>query len=180
MSVDTTGPCPGERLHVKADGFVGKTAVSIQLDSPAYVLGVTTCNANGGVNVQVPIGNPSPGPHTVRAVGVKPGGQTLVLTVPIVVKSPAECKVQNEGTTTVPESTDPTSAPPTTTKQQPQQQQQGSGGGGVSSGSGSLAFTGADSGGLALVGGAAALAGWALYGSGAEPDPDEDDLDAGQ
>jgi hypothetical protein len=159
---------------------VGKTAVSIQLDSPATVLGVTTCNANGGVNVQVPIGNASPGPHTLRAVGVKPGGQTLMLTVPIVVKSEAECKVQNEGTTTVPGSTTPTSTPPpTTVKLQQPQKQQGSGGG-VSGGGGSLPFTGADSAGLALVGGAAALAGWALYGFGAAQDPDEDDSEAAE
>jgi len=183
MSVDTTGPCPGQRLHVKADGFVGKTAIAIQLDSPANVLGTTTCNANGGVNVQVPIGNASPGPHILRAVGVKPGGQTMVLTVPIVVKTEAECKVQNEGTTTVPGSTTPgTSTPPTSTSPTTAKlHQQGDPGGPVvNSGGGSLAFTGANSTGLALVGGAAALAGWGLYAAGAEQDPDADDLDAGQ
>jgi hypothetical protein len=178
ISVDDPNPCAGTAIHIHADGFVPNTAVTIELDSAANVLGTTTANSAGKINVlySVPLSGPF-GAHTVKAVGVKPGGQTLVLSASVTIRTVGDCENTTEGST-VPPTTTATTAPastttptPTTTKKQheqstpPQILEKGS----------NLPFTGMNSTDLALAGGAAALAGWAVYGiAGSRNDEDED------
>jgi hypothetical protein len=183
ISVTNANPCAGDSVQIHASGFVPKTALTIELDSAAHILGTTTTNGDGRINAKIDFAANGPtGAHVLKVVGVRTGGQTLVLSVPVVIKTAAECKTHSEGSTTTVEpnssTTGPhssTSTPTVTTKpQQPQNQQ---GGESLQHGSGGLAFTGANSSELALVGGAAALAGWALYGIASERDEDADDLD---
>jgi hypothetical protein len=184
LSVDTRSPCVGDSIHVQASGFVQKTAVTVELDSAAHILGTTTTNGDGRINVRVDLAPDGPtGAHTLIVVGVRPGGQTLTLSVPLVIKTVAECQTQSEGSTT----TSPTTAPPntptttptvTTAPQTPQPPQQQQGGESLQHGGGVLAFTGANSSELALVGGAAALAGWAVYGVASDREGGDDDLDS--
>jgi hypothetical protein len=165
MVVDDPNPCAGTNIHIHASGFAPGTAVSFVLDSAANPLGTTTSNADGRCNVlyKVPLSGPF-GSHTVIATGVKPGGKTLVLSAPVVIRTVADCKAHGEGST-VPGTTAPGTTVPGGSKTQGESLQQGS----------NLPFTGADSTDLALVGGAAALTGWALYGLGRRGDEDGDD-----
>src|SRR6476619_93431 len=47
ISLSESSPCVGDTIHVKADGFARKTAVTLEIDSPAHTLGVTTANGDG-------------------------------------------------------------------------------------------------------------------------------------
>jgi hypothetical protein len=179
ISVTETSPCVGDTIHVKADGFAPKTAVTIEIDSPAHTLGVTTASSSGKINVLVKLPSNGPtGARTVKAVGVQPGGRTLTLSAPITIKTEADCGVHNEGstTTTTPTgtvgSTSPSSTSSTTPTTKASDKQQQEGGGGTLGGN-SLAFTGTDAVNLALVGGAAAIGGRALYGLARRSDEDE-------
>jgi hypothetical protein len=163
IAVDNPNPCAGTSIHIHASGFAPHTAVNLVLDSAANPLGTATANSDGRINAlyKVPLSGPF-GSHTVIATGVKPGGQTLVLSAPVVIRTVADCKAHGEG------STDPTTAAASATAGE--SLQKGS----------NLPFTGAGSTDLALVGGAAALAGWALYGVSRSRDEDGDEpADAG-
>jgi hypothetical protein len=175
ISVSTASPCVGDTIRVVATGFAPKTAVTLELDSAADTLGVTTADAKGKVDVQVELAANGPtGAHNLRAVGVQSGGKTLSLSAPLVIKTAAECAVGPQGTTTIP-GTSTTIVTPTTivttptTSIGPKQVVK-------PPGSGSLAFTGTDAIDLALIGGAAAIGGRALYGLARRRD-DEDDED---
>ena len=151
-------------------GFAGKTAVTLEIDSPANTLGVTTCDSQGRVDTIVKLPRHPTGTHQLVLVGVGPGGRTLTIRAEVNIKTEEECAVGPEGstsTTTVPtnpsvstsspSSTTPTSTPPTTpvtTAQNKPPTRTGSG----------LAFTGTDTTELALLGAAAAVAGRMLYG----------------
>jgi hypothetical protein len=184
ISVNTRSPCAGDSFQLHASGFVQKTAVTIELDSAAHILGTTTSNGDGRINVRVDLAPDGPtGEHTLKVIGVRPGGQTLTLSVPLVIKTVAECETQSEGSTTtspttVPASTPTTTPTVTTAPQKPQQPQQQQGGESLQHGGGVLAFTGANSSELALVGGAAALAGWAVYGIASDREGGDDDVDS--
>jgi hypothetical protein len=179
IALSATNPCVGDTIRVTADGFAPGTAVTLQIDSPGHVLGVTTADSHGKIDVQVVLYQHGPtGTHTFKAIGVQTGGRTLTLTTPITVKNEAQCRVVSEGstTTTAPSApgtstTTPTSTTPTTTS--PVTSTGGNQGGGKTLGGASLAFTGADAVDLALVGAAAAIGGRVLYGL-ARPDEDAD------
>jgi hypothetical protein len=177
ITVDDPNPCAGTNIHIHADGFVPNTAVTIELDSSADVLGTTTANSAGKVNVLYPVPLSGPfGAHMVIATGVAPGGKTLTLKAPVTIHTVADCQHNTEGST-VPSTTSPTTSPatttPTTTKKNPHEQSQGQT---LEKGT-NLPFTGMNSTDLALAGGAAALAGWAVYGIGGSRDRDGDDVD---
>jgi hypothetical protein len=184
ISVNTRSPCAGDSIQLHASGFVQGTAVTIELDSAEHILGTTTSNGDGRVNVRVDFPSDGPtGEHILKVIGVRPGGQILTLSVPLVIKTVAECQTQSEGSTTstpttVPANTSTTTPTATTTPQKPQQPQQQQGGESLQHGGGVLAFTGANSSELALVGGAAALAGWAVYGVASDREGGDDDLDS--
>lgn len=191
-SVSTHGPCVADILGVRASGFAPKTAVTIELDSSATTLGVTTAGPHGKVNVTVRLPSGVTGPHNVVVVGVRPGGRTLTLTVPITIKTEEECNVGPEGSTTTTQpgettttkpgskpttsTTPPTSAPTSTTIGEKNSHGGGGEVHGASQGGGFLAFTGTDSVDLALLGAAAAVGGRALFGLVAHRD-DEDEPD---
>jgi hypothetical protein len=177
MTVDEPNPCAGTAIHIHAEGFVPKTAVMFALDSPAHVLGTTTANGDGRVNVtyNIPVTGPF-GAHEIKATGVQPGGKTLVLSAPITIRTVADCHQGTQGST-VPgtgSSSPPTTVPTTTPATSPQAEQ---GGQSLQQGS-KMPFTGMNSTDLALAGGAAALAGWALYGIGGSGDRDDNDESA--
>jgi len=179
ISVSSTSPCAGDDVTVKASGFAPKTAVTLEIDSAANTLGVTTCDAKGQINtiVKLPAHGPT-GVHQLVLVGVAPGGRTLTLHTSVTIKTVEECAVGPEGTTSTttptgpvststPTSTTPTTVPattPVTTGGKPP----------TRTGSG-LAFTGTDTTELALLGAAAAIAGRMLYGVAAGRGGDEDD-----
>lgn len=177
ITISVNSPCVGDTIRVSADGFAPGTAVTLEIDSAAHTLGVTTASGTGSINVDVVMPKAGPtGAHTLKAVGVQTGGRTLTLSAPITIKTEAECAVGPNGTTstiapgtvtTTPGSTTPGSTTPVTIggKQE----------GGGPLGSGSLAFTGTDAIDLALVGGAAALGGRMLYGLARRSDDDEDE-----
>jgi hypothetical protein len=179
MSVDDPNPCAGTSLHIHADGFAPNTGVNFTLDSPANPIGNATANSAGKINALYPVPLTGPfGAHTIIATGQKPGGQTLTLSAPIVIKTVADCHQGTEGSTvppttapgastSVPATTTPTTTKPKHEKQQGESLQQGS----------NLPFTGMNSTDLALAGGAAALAGWAIYGIGGSRDRDDEDVD---
>jgi hypothetical protein len=196
ISLDTRTPCAGDICHVRADGFAPRTAVSLELDSDEHTLGVTTAGPRGRVNVTVRLPSNMTGPHEVVVVGVQPGGRTLTLSVPVTIKTQAECHVGPQGSTTTTTqpgattttgpgnrpttSTSPTSVPTSTSVAEERTHEAGGGSGGgkpVSNGSGFLAFTGTDSVDLALLGAAAAVGGRALFGLVAHRDEDEDEED---
>jgi hypothetical protein len=164
LTVDDPNPCAGTSIHIHASGFARNSAVNLALDSAAHPLGTATANGDGRINVlyKVPLSGPF-GNHIVIATGVKPGGQTLVLTAPIVIHTVADCGKNGNGKgSTVSGQTATTVDPPSG-----QSLQHGS----------NLPFTGMDSAELALIGGAAALAGWGLYGVSRSRDEDRDDGD---
>jgi hypothetical protein len=194
LTVDTRTPCAGDILHVRADGFVPRTAVTLELDSDADTLGVTTAGSRGRVNVTVRLPSSITGPHELVVLGVQPGGRTLKLTVPVTIRTEAECKVGPQGSTTTTQpgetttttpanrpttSTSPTSVASPTSIAEERHSEGGGGGGGkpASNGGGFLAFTGTDSVDLALLGAAAAVGGRALFGLVAHRDEDEDEED---
>jgi hypothetical protein len=143
-------PCVGGVVTVTATGFVPKTSVTIEIDSPAHTLAVTTADNAGNVKVNVTMPNSPTGPHSLLAVGLAPGGQTMTLSAPVNIKTQGECKTSNEG-----ETTETTAAVDAT----------GSASSGASGhGDSSLPFTGTDSAELALLGVAAAVAGRVIYG----------------
>lgn len=181
ISLSESSPCVGDTIRVKADGFAPKTAVTLEIDSPEHTLGVTTANGDGKINVQIELSSHGPtGAHTLKAVGVQTGGRTLTLSAPITIKTEAECRVENEGSTTTSTpgtlgSTTPTSTPTSTTPTTNAADKQQGGGGGKPLNGNSLAFTGTDAINLALVGGAAAIGGRALYGLARRSDEDDED-----
>jgi len=176
ISVSTSTACGGDHVTVRAEGFVPKTAVVLELDSSDNTLGVTTSNGEGEVDVaiQVPEGL-RPGTHHLVVTGVRTGGRTLTLRAPIVVRSQADCEVAPESsvppssTTTPPSSVAPTTTPAKSPTSSPQHE--------LEHPSGTLAFTGTDAVNLALVGAAAAVGGRALYGL-ARRDDDEADTES--
>ena len=188
ITLSESSPCAGDAIRVRADGFAPKTAVTLEIDSPAHTLGVTTANGVGKIDVQVDLSSHGPtGAHTLKAVGVQPGGRTVTLSTPITIKTEAECRVDNEGSTTTSTAAPPappgtvgstesttTSTSTTPTTQVGDKQQNNGGGGGGTLGGNALAFTGTDAISLALVGGAAAIGGRALYGLARRSDEDED------
>jgi hypothetical protein len=200
VSLSSHSPCAGDILSVVADGFAPRTAVSLELDSAEHSLGVTTAGVRGRVNVTVRLPSTLTGSHDLVVVGVRPGGRTLTLTVPITIRTAAECQVVPEATTTTTPTTQPgatttttpggttppTSSSPPTTASTPttvgevvEGNHAGGGGGaqGANNGGGLLAFTGTDSVDLALLGAAAAVGGRALFGLVAgrgEADEDEE------
>jgi len=195
VSVSTQSPCVGDILTVHASGFAPRTAVTLELDSAERSLGVTTAGTRGGIDVTVRLPSGVTGSHELVVVGVRPGGRTLTLTVPLTIKTEDECNVGPENsstttttqpgvtTTTKPGSKPTTStAPPTTapTSTTIASKNNHEGGGGVhsaSSGGGFLAFTGTDSVDLALLGAAAAVGGRALFGLVAHRDEDDEEVD---
>jgi hypothetical protein len=190
ISLSSRNPCVGDTIRVTADGFAPRTAVTLQMDSPAHVLGVTTADSTGKIDVRVNLYQQGPtGTHTLRAIGVQTGGRTLTLSTPITVKTEAECRVGPEGsttttapstpgtTTTTPTSTTPTSTTSTSTTTRSTPPVTNPGGvpvGGKPLGEGSLAFEAADAVDLALIGAAAAIGGRMLYGL-SRPDDDADE-----
>jgi hypothetical protein len=175
MTVDNPNPCAGTAIHIHASGFAPNTAVNLELDSPANPLGTTTANSNGRINVlyKVPLSGPFAA-HSVIATGVKPGGQTLVLSAHIVIKTVADCEQGHQGSTVPTTAGASTSVPATTTPTTAPKKVHGQGEA-LQKGS-NLPFTGRNSTDLALTGGAAALAGFAVYGMAAGRD-DEDAAD---
>ncbi len=185
ISLSASSPCVGDTIRVTAEGFAPKTAVTLEIDSAAHTLGVTTANGAGAIDVRVELSSHGPtGAHTLRAIGVQPGGRTLTLSAPITIKTEAECQVEQAGSTTTTPTTSPpgtlgttsptsTSTSTTPTTEVGGKQQQG-GGGGKPLGESSLAFTGTDAIDLALIGGAAAIGGRALYGLARRSDEDAD------
>jgi hypothetical protein len=112
---------------------------NIEIDSSAHPIGMTTTDRRGACDLTVRIPETGPaGHHNLRAVGVRPGGQTLTLVTPIMIKTEAEC------------------VSATTAK--------GSGTSSAGSGSDNLPFTGGEVTDLALLGGAAVVGGRVLYG----------------
>ena len=184
ISVSSTTPCAGDDLTVKASGFAPKTAVTLEIDSPANTLGVTTCDAKGQINtiVKLPASGPT-GAHQLLLVGVAPGGRTLTLHTPVNIKTVEECAIGPEGSTsttspptnptTVSTSTPTSTVPPTT----PTTTGVTDSGGPPTRTGGGLAFTGTDTTELALLGAAAAIAGRMLYGVAAGRGDDDDDDD---
>jgi hypothetical protein len=191
LSLNTVTPCAGDICHVRADGFSARTAVTLEIDSDQHPIGVTTANGKGRVNVNVRLPSDMTGSHELVVVGVRPGGRTLTLTVPITFKTQAECQVEPQGSTTTTQPGAPTTtAPGPTTSVSPtsvatptsiaeERTPAGPSGGGntVSNGGGFLAFTGTDSVDLALLGAAAAVGGRALFGLVAHRDEDDDEED---
>jgi hypothetical protein len=196
LTVDTRTPCAGDIFHVRAEGFVPRSAVTLELDSNEHSLGVTSATTRGRVNVTVRLPTDITGAHELVVVGVQPGGRTLTLSIPITIKTEQECSsvVQNVTTTTQPgtpttttpghkptTSTSPSTTVPTPTTVAEQRTHQGGGGGGevqgANTGSGFLAFTGTDSVDLALLGAAAAVGGRALFGLVAHRDEDDEEED---
>jgi hypothetical protein len=192
ITLNTVTPCEGDICSVRAEGFAPRTAVTFELDSSEHTLGVTTAGPRGRVNVTVRLPDGMSGDHSFVVVGVRPGGRTLTLTVPVKIKTEAECHVGPEGTTTTTQPGSPTTTPPnrSTTSTSPstsvptstsvaQQRNEGGGGGvkGASNGGGFLAFTGTDSVDLALLGAAAAVGGRALFGLVAHRDDEDEDED---
>ena len=181
ISLSSNSPCAGADLIVQARGFAAKTAVTLEIDSDATTLGVTTCDSQGRIDTIVKLPRHPTGPHDLVLVGVAPGGRTLTLRTQVDIKTEAECAVGPEGTTSTtttttnpkvststPSSTTPTTTPPTTpvTTESRKPTRTGSG----------LAFTGTDTTELALLGAAAAVAGRMLYGIAAGRGGEEDDL----
>jgi hypothetical protein len=191
MSLSSRTPCAGDIIEVRADGFVPKTAVTLELDSDENTLGVTTAGVKGRINVTVRLPSDITGPHVLIVTGVRPGGRTLTLSVPVTIKTEEECHVGPEGSTTTSTtqpgptttisgkkastSTTPTSAPTSTSIGGETQHEGGGGVHGASNGGGFLAFTGTDSVDLALLGAAAAVGGRALFGLVAHRDEDDED-----
>jgi hypothetical protein len=183
ISVSASSPCVGDTIRVTADGFAPRTAVTLEIDSPGHVLGVTTANSAGKIDVRVKLFDHGPtGKHTLKAIGVQTGGRTLTLSAPITIKNEAQCRVEGEGSTTTtapgtPDTTTGTTAPGSTTPVTRAGGKQGGGGGGGGGGTplgeGSLAFTGTDAVDLALIGTAAAIGGRALYGLARSSDDEE-------
>jgi hypothetical protein len=191
LSLNTVTPCAGDICHVRAQGFAPRTAVTLEVDSDEHTIGVTTANPKGRINVTVRLPSDITGAHSLVVVGVRPGGRTLTLTVPIAIKTEAECHVTPQGSTTT--TTQPgvttTTKPGTTTSSSPSTsvptstsiaeenvpERGGGGGNPVSSGGGFLAFTGTDSVDLALLGAAAAVGGRALFGLVAHRDEDDEE-----
>ena len=177
ISLSSTNPCAGRDLTIHARGFAGKTAVTLEIDSAANTLGVTTCDSQGAIDTVVKLPRHPTGTHQLLLVGVAPGGRTLTLRTEVNIKTEEECAVGPEGTTStstslpkgstsVPASTTPPTTPPTTpvTTEGRKPTRTGSG----------LAFTGTDTTELALLGAAAAVAGRMLYGIAAGRGEDEE------
>jgi hypothetical protein len=194
MSISPDVPCVGDILHIRAEGFTPRTAVTLELDSTENILGLTTAGVKGRVNVTVRLPSNLAGSHVVIVTGVQPGGRTLKLSIPVTIKTEAECHVGPQGSTTTsttqpgattttkpgkqPTTSTPSTSVPTSTTIGAEEEHGGGGGGkphGASSGSGFLAFTGTDSVDLALLGAAAAVGGRALFGLVAHRDEDEED-----
>jgi hypothetical protein len=172
LSISNHAPCAGNAIGVIATGFAPKTAVSLQIDSPAYPLGVVTADASGGVNtvVQLPANAPL-GPHKLVAAGVQLGGKSLTLTAPVNIKTQGNCDTgtgsqgSNDGSNGSNGDGSSVDVSGDTGHQS------------TSNGSGSLAFTGTDSTRLALLGAGAAVIGRVVYGA-ANAGRDEDQEDA--
>jgi hypothetical protein len=193
ISLNSRTPCEGDICVVRAGGFAPRTAVTLELDSPEHTLGITTAGVRGRVNVTVRLPSGLTGDHALVVAGVRPGGRTLSLTVPIHIKTDAECHVGPEATTTTTQpgatttttrpgnrpttSTSPPTSVPTSTSIAQEHNQGGGGVQGASNGGGFLAFTGTDSVDLALLGAAAAVGGRALFGLVAHRDDEDEDED---
>jgi hypothetical protein len=180
IKLSRSAACVGDTIVVQADGFAPNTAVNLQIDSSAFVIGVVTANNKGEITVNVKLKSDYPqGPHKIRAVGIAPGGRTLTLDAPINIKTQGDCDddVENEGTTsTVVAGQTSTSVTPTSAPVTPTSSRVSTGGGTTpSQGSGSLAFTGSDAVDLAVVGIAAAVGGRALYALARNGEDDDDE-----
>jgi hypothetical protein len=170
-------PCAGNNIVVNASGFVPKTAVTIEIDSPAHTLAVTTADAQGRISRAVALPTSGPlGPHSIVVVGVAAGGKTLTLSSPVNIKDQGNCE-------TPPPSTGPGNGNGNGNGQGTGQGTTGGnprtgsrrGGGGEEP----LAFTGTDPTRLAVIGlGAAAFGRFllALGRRGSEDEDEDDDL----
>src|SRR4051812_31685938 len=97
VSLSSHDPCAGDILIVRARGFVPKTAVTIEIDSAEHTVAVTTAGGQGRINVAVRLPTTVPtGVRDLVVVGVKPGGRTLTLHVPVTIRSVEECAVGPE------------------------------------------------------------------------------------
>jgi hypothetical protein len=197
IAVSNHSPCVDDALNVQASGFVPHTAVALELDSPGFVLGNTTADATGSIDVQITLTNSMAGTHKIVVSGIQAGGRALVVSASVHIKTEAECRQGPQGSTTVPgspsttisgatqSSTPGTSAMPGTsatsgTSGTPGSPGQGHGsqaigGEHIQEGNG-LAFTGTDAIDLALIGAAATVGGRLLYGLARSGD-DEEEVD---
>jgi hypothetical protein len=158
ISVSATSPCVGADVRVIAAGFAASAPIALQIDSAAHAIGIAQADADGAIDAVVTIPASAPtGPRNLLAVGPPPGGGTLTLTTPITIKTAAEC-------------TEQTSSTPVGAAGNPAAPD-------GSSGSGSLPLTGSDAIDLAIIGGATAIAGRALYGAARGADKQVDDRD---
>jgi hypothetical protein len=86
ISVEPSNVSPGGTVEVSACGFMPNSSVSIYLLSRKVQLGTFTANANGDVTAVVTIPKDvRPGPHIIRAIGISPNNQRLVLDAQIFV-----------------------------------------------------------------------------------------------
>lgn len=82
---------PGEEVRIAGGGFVPGSEVIVTIESDPIVLGVTTADANGEIDVmmvlpvEVPIGD-----HTLKASGDAATGGRLILEKAVEVAEPVE------------------------------------------------------------------------------------------
>jgi hypothetical protein len=183
LRLSVSAACVGDTVEVTAEGFSPNTAVTLQVDSGANVLGVLTADGKGEVHTSFQLNDNMPkGPRKIRCVGIAPGGRTLMVDAPINIKDQGDCDVGPEGTTTT---LPPTSVSGTTATTSPttvptptsvvSSRGAGGGGGKPNQGSGLLAFTGTDAMDLAVLGVAAAIGGRALYALARNADGEDED-----
>ncbi len=142
LSLSATSPCVGDSLQVTATGFAPGTGVAIQIDGSSTPIGMATADPAGTIDVPVVLPKDGPtGVHTLKAVGVAPGGRVLTLSAQIAIKTEAECAASESAI-------DPTV---------------GAQGFDAGSGGGSLPFTGGETTDLIVMGGGAVIGGRALY-----------------
>ena len=177
IAITDHSPCAGNSVGVVASGFVPKTAVSLQIDSPAHPLGVLTADGSGRVStvVQLPANGPT-GPHKLVASGIQPGGKSLTVSTQVNIKVQGDCDTTTGSQGSTPSSVDVSGDTSTPTTSGTGTGGTGGTGGGASSGGGTLAFTGTDSTRLALLGAGAAVIGRVVYGA-ANAGRDEDQED---
>jgi hypothetical protein len=183
ISLSEDVACIGDSITVTAEGFAPRTAVIIQINSSAYVIGIITADNDGEARTTFQLRDDVPlGIQKIRAVGVATGGRSLVLEAPLEVRGEDDCPPGPSGTTT-PGSTSVsgttgTTAPTATTAPVTPTSRVGTSGtpSSPNQGSGLLAFTGTDALDLAVLGIAAAVGGRALYALARNGD-DEDDED---
>jgi hypothetical protein len=182
ISLSEDVACIDDSITVVAEGFAPRTAVTIQINSSAYVIGVITANNDGEARTTFRLRDDVPlGIQKIRAVGIAPGGRSLVLEASLEVRGEDDCPPGPSGTTTpgstsVSGSTVTTAPTVTTVPVTPTTRVRGSGTPSTpNQGSGLLAFTGTDALDLAVLGIAAAVGGRALYALARNGDDEDED-----